>query len=500
MAIPASRIVSVIPRLIQAGGTDLEINGMVLSKNALIPMSSIAIEFASAADVGAYFGTTSDEYTAAKKYFLGYTNSFRKPTTLVIARRVDTALSAWTRGAKYSGTLATLKAVTNGGMVLTINGTTITLENLDFSACTSFSDVAGVIQTAAVAVLPGVTVAYSSLTGAFTITSPTAGAASTIAYTASPTAGTDLATLLCLTSSAGAVLSQGSAILSVADNMSAIKAVTDNWVSFTTLWAVDSTEALALSQWATDQGVDYLYVCWSTESALKTSGSTDSIADVLTSNGVSATCGIYGTLEYAMLIMAVGASIDWNRVNGVVAYAQRNQSGLSASVDSDADAEIILAKTWNIYGNYATRNDNFLRLYNGCMFGDYKFIDPYINAVWLKNVIQESVMVGLGQVNRVPYTPAGYTLIKAWLTDPVVRARKNGVIDVGVTLSESQKAQLYSEAGLDISDELFTNGYYVQVSDPGATVRVNRGSPNVSIWYTYGGNVNKLEIASTAVL
>jgi hypothetical protein len=69
-----------------------------------------------------------------------------------------------------------------------------------------------------------------------------------------------------------------------------------------------------------------------------------------------------------------------------------------------------------------------------------------------------------------------------------------------VTLSESQKAQIQNETGKDLSNELFTEGYVVLVEDAGAAVRVGRQSPNISVYYTYGGSINHIEVASTAVL
>ena len=42
--------------------------------------------------------------------------------------------------------------------------------------------------------------------------------------------------------------------------------------------------------------------------------------------------------------------------------------------------------------------------------------------------------------------------------------------------------------------------FVIRIDDPGASVRVNRESPTISLWYTYGGGVNRLEIASTAIL
>ena len=71
MAIPASRIVNVTPRLIAAGGTDLVMNGLLLTMNPLIPLTSFALTFTSADAVGEYFGMTSDEYLFAVRYFLG---------------------------------------------------------------------------------------------------------------------------------------------------------------------------------------------------------------------------------------------------------------------------------------------------------------------------------------------------------------------------------------------------------------------------------------------
>jgi hypothetical protein len=114
--------------------------------------------------------------------------------------------------------------------------------------------------------------------------------------------------------------------------------------------------------------------------------------------------------------------------------------------------------------------------------------------------MQVSIMNGLTQAGRVPYNERGYTLIRAWLQDPINRAKNNGTIDAGVSMSESQKAQVYNETGKDLSNELFTEGYAVLVEDAGAAVRVGRQSPNISVYYTYGGSINRVEVASTAIL
>ena len=139
-------------------------------------------------------------------------------------------------------------------------------------------------------------------------------------------------------------------------------------------------------------------------------------------------------------------------------------------------------------------------LYNGTVSGTYKWLDAWVNAIWLRSAVQISCMDGLTMAGRVPYNELGYTQISAWLQDPINQAVFNGVIDAGVVLSEKQKAELYIEAGEDISEQLFTEGYYFKVEDPGATVRGQRGTPIISVWYTYGGSVNKLNIPLTAMM
>lgn len=492
MAIPASQIVKINPRVIQASGTDLVLNGLFLTTSGLIPSGSV-MGFSTADDVAAFFGAASDEYKVAAVYFAGYKNSFKKPRQVFYGSRVNAATAAWLRGSKFAGTLAQLQAVTAGTLDLKINGTTIALTALDFSSATSLSGCATVLQTALAAVLASTTCSFSSQTGAFQITSPTTGEASTITYAEEGT----LATLLGLTQAKGATLSQGSDALDVAANMRSIRGVTENWATFTYLYSATDQEILDLSAWASSQGVEYLFVAWSTSSALKNQVDTTSIAYLLGAANAGATTLIFGDAPYAAFIMGEAASIDWDRVQGAINFAFKAQDGLVPTIDNATEATTLLGKKCNLYGTYATRNDEFVWLYDANMFGDYNFIDPFINAVWFNNALQVAIMNGLEMSPRVPYNEDGYTLIRSWCQDPINRARKNGVIDPGVTLSEAQKAELIREAGLDITSSLQTDGYYLQVADAGAQVRTTRDTPNVSLWYAYGGSVNRIEMAST---
>lgn len=511
MAIPASKIVSVNPRLLTAAGTDLEFNGLLLSTSEYIPESQFVLAFSDADSVGDYFGYYSEEYKAASVYFEGYDNSFAKPRALYIAKLVGEAVAPFIRGGGYdtttTSTLKTLQAVTSGDLTLMLGGYTGTITGVDFSEATTLSGVAEILEEAINAVTAGgeswtaATVTYSSLFDAFTITGGVAGEGYGVDY-----ASGSVAEAMLLTEDSGAVLSEGLDALEVSENMQKVLDETSNFVCFTTVEEPDEETALALAEWADDQGVAYLYIYWDTDEQLL-NGSDSTIAAALTEAGYGATCGVYGTIEYAAMIMGTAGSIDWDRRNGTITFAFKAQDGLAALVTTSADATVLEEANMNYIGNWATRNDEFVFLYPGTMFGDWQWIDTYLNAIWLNSALQTAIMNGFSQTGRVPYNERGYTLIRSWCMDPINRALYNGVIDTGITLSQSQITELYQEAGSDISSTLETDGYVLQIgydeddsSSTEASVRQNRESPEASLWYTYGGSIHKLELATTAVV
>ena len=495
MSIPASQIVNIQPRIIADNGNDLEFNGLVLTQNSIIPTSSPVLVFGTATDVGNFFGVDSDEYKASAVYFGGYNNSFKKPNKILFARRIDVAIPAYICGGAFDGVLSDLTSITGGDLTINIDGKDVTVNGIDFTGATSLSDVANILQTALQTQLDGVTVGYSSLTKAFTITSPSTGVTETVTYGSG-----SIATALNFTAESNAVLSQGFNAQTVAENMAMIVNETQNFVSFTTLYEADNTEHLACAEWASNQGADYLYVGWTGDPNLLVPGSTSSIADLIDKANYGATELVYNNINVALFLMGAIASVDWERYQGTINYAFKRADGVGATVNNALEADLLLNKGVSFMGNYATRNNAFIFFYDGKMFGDYGYVDTFINAIWLKNVLQLAIMNGLANAGRVPYTEIGYSLIRAWVQDPLNRAINNGVIDSGVSLTESQKAQIQQETGKDLTTELSTTGYAVLISDPSASVRTARKSPNISLYYAYGGSVNKIDLVSNAVI
>lgn len=499
MSIPASYIVDITPRVISAGASGIEINGLFLTTNSQLP-AGVVKEFISSNAVAEYFGYESGEYNTAVVYFSGYQNSFKKPSVIKFASRVLNAVPAYLRGGKLNTTLEALKLVTDGSFNITIDGTSREFTGIDLSECLSLSAVALKVQSAINTAPLSASVTYSSLNGGFQITSGTVGADSAISYATAGAEGTDLSSLLCLSSETGALISVGMDALSADENMNNIVGQDSNFVTITTLYNAEHEEAVNLGKWSNSQGVNYCYIVWSNEASALMPDNNNDVVSVMTAAGITNFAGAYNTALVAAGIMGTFASVDWNRLNGAIDLAFKKVDGLIPSVMTESDASVLDKKTYTYMGKFATKNTQFNFLYKGMITGDYINISTYINAVWLNETIKNALLTGLSGVTRTTYNENGYSFIRAWMSDPVNQAVNNGVIQTGVTLSEAQKAQIISEVGEDITPELFANGYYLLIQDPGALARSTGESPVIMLYYTDGGVVKKLQISSSVIM
>ena len=306
MSLPASRIVAVSPRVISGGGSDLETNGLVLTKSAVLPASTPAVAFSSTADVSAMFGAEAEETAFAQQYFSGVQNQQSAPKSLVIARRVTEAAGAWIRGGELSVTLEALKKITDGSLKISVGGQEKKAASINLSSATSLSDAATKIATA----ISGVKGTYDSNLNAFTFTTDTKGKAATISYASKSDSGTDLSEMLGLTQATGAVLSQGVDAMTETANMEAICAVTRNWVGFTTLWEAELEEIEALAAWA-DIYDDFVYFPWSSDKNLESTltASNGALAKIVDKYDVVAPI-YFPTWGLSAMAMACGASIE----------------------------------------------------------------------------------------------------------------------------------------------------------------------------------------------
>ena len=135
MAIPASDLVKIMPRVLAGAGQDLVFNGLFLTGSELAPVHGL-LTFYSAEGVADYFGDTSNEAAAAAVYFGGYNNSLTKPQSVFYYRANTEAVAAFHRGGKAPA-LSVITAITAGTFEASIGTESVSLSGVDLSGAAS---------------------------------------------------------------------------------------------------------------------------------------------------------------------------------------------------------------------------------------------------------------------------------------------------------------------------------------------------------------------------
>jgi len=503
--IPASQIVSVVGSVLSAGGQGLDLIGLCLTTSTRVPIGTVA-EFATAADVGTYFGSGSTQKALADTYFAGFLGSTIKPASMKFAQYNSAAVAPYLRGGRVSGyTLTQLQALGTGSLTVTVDGSPHIAASINLSAASSFSNAATIIQAGFTT--PPFNVTYDATAGAFLFTGTSTGVSHTFDY-ASDNA---FAEGLKLTQATGAVTSQGADAATPGPFMDGIVAITQNWATFFTDTDPDNSgnsNKLLFCAWVSAQQSRYAFVCWDTDDSPSTQNpATSSLGYLIGPNGnnYGSVCligsDVNGTVSasYAAFVSGSCAAINFNQTNGRPTFAFRRQDGLAPTVTNATAALNLKENGYNWYGAYGTANDQFDWFYPGQVSGDYDWLDSLVNAIWLNNQLQLSMMVLLQNTLSIPYNTYGYALIKAAALDVIQQGLNYGAFRAGVTLSEAQKAEVNAAAGLKIDDALNQNGWYFQVKDANPQTRVGRQSPPITFWYMDGQAVQQINIASVNV-
>lgn len=345
-------------------------------------------------------------------------------------------------------------------------------------------------------------VVYDSLSGGFFIYSGTTGSASTISY-----ASGSLATPLALTQAAGAVLSQGSNIATPAAALNQVIAVSQDWASFMTTFEPVAADKEGFAAWENAQNNRFLYAMWDTNIVnTESSGPSPAVAAIAAA-AYSGTAMLYSNPEIdtiggeiAAFLLGYGASLDFTETQGRATAAFKAQSGLAAQVTNGTVADYLEGYGLNFYGDFTTANQEFTFLYPGSIVGPFAWIDSYLDQIWLNNQFQLALLVFLTTIKSAPYNTPGYGLIQAACRDVIDEAGNFGIFQPGVTLSAAQIAEVNSAAGgLNIATILQQQGWYLLIQPASPQVRAARGSPPMTFWYTDGGSVQKLNLASIEV-
>ena len=511
--VSTSNFAQITPKVSSAVGSGFSLNGLLLTKNPDFPLG-VPLSFNGNAAVGKYAGTSSSEYSFSNVYFTANDTKTRTPSALLIVGYNLAAQAGWLRGGTLSATLADLVTITNGVLVLDFGGASVTLSSIDFSAQTSLSGCATVLQTALRAAgstgnFTNATVTYNSQAGGFIIKSGANDSTGTVGYASAWTgAGTDISSVLMLTQADGAIISpvQTSAITEEAFLNNLIQQ-TQGFFSFAKNWELVSasdnqSEDIVFAKWCANQGVRFAFCEHDAQAADKNPSLTSDFASQLTLQDIAGTSANFGTVALCAFVMGTIASVNYDVTNGRITTAFKKQSGLAVTCDNDDDYKALTGKGYNCYVRDGSAGNVFFGYQRGTISGPYQFIDAYANHVWLNDQMQVALRALLGNSNALPYNQFGYNQVLNAILPSINTALNAGVISTGIDLQEDQLSAIAAETGLtiqEVQNTLYQTGWYFQAVSPSSTVRASRGTPNFNFYYCDGGAIQKIELISTAV-
>jgi hypothetical protein len=493
MTIPASQFVNVIPSVLSAGAPPLSMSGLIVTEDTSIPIGTVQ-SFASATAVSNWFGASSNQAALANVYFNGYNGATQLPGNLLFAQYNASNVAAYVRGGSVSALTLTQIQALSGTISIQVNGTTYTTGNINLSSATSFSNAATLITTALISVSAPATCTYDSLRTAFVITSNTTGSSSTIAF---PT-DSSLSPSLYLQAAQGAVISQGANATTAAALMNTVIGITTNWASFTTDWLPTLTVMEAFASWVTTQNNQFLYVPYDNNAAAESPNASGVIGTVTANyNGVCCVWNPSGLI--AAFVMGTIASINFNATGGRITFAYKSGSGLSADITSQTVYQALVGNHYNAYVSVASATEAFTFFQNGQVSGTWAWLDSYVNQIYFNAAFKGALITFLSQVNSVPYNNAGYASIAAALQPVINQMLTFGAAVAGGTLSGSQAAEVNAATGVNAAQAIESNGYFLQITAPSASVQAARGSPTINYWYFDGESIQSITMGSIDV-
>lgn len=491
--IPLSRDFKITPSTVNAAGTALDVYGLLLSDNELLPVGKVS-EFTSASDVGLAFGTASKEYLAASVYMSGYDNSTVRPGAVLFGRLIESAVSGWLLSGSFKGVkIAALQSVT-GTITLTVDGAAKTSTALDLSGVTSFTDAAAEIEEAFGS---GVTVEWLPIQSRFIIRSATTGADSEVS-----TAQTgEAATALKLTAEAAATTSPGAAPASITDTMASIINQNQDWVLVSSLVEFTDDQKEELCAWVSASSNRYGYAYHDTSEAPTVANNAATFQQsVVVANGYENVFAVYGTYLYAVLALAYSASLDFNRTNGRVSYKFRAFAGLAPNVSDNATAAALESNGYNFYGSYSQNRTMKQYVSDGAISGKYLWMDSFISQVWINaNLISAFANLFTNNASYA-FNATGYASVSAAVIDVAQNAKNFGAIRAGVTLDQAQINIVNDAVGADVSSVLFTDGWYFYIPPQTGASRTERSLDGAIFYYVDGQLIQSINMTSTNIL
>lgn len=464
MAISIDKYVNVITAI--TGGQTVQARkpwARYFTNNMLCPVGSV-LEFYSLESVMNWFGVTSKEYAIAVDNFGWVSKRGKSAKGISFARYyTENSPSYVLSGVNVKFDLDDFKAVEAGTLSLKVDGVETTASSINLSSASDLSNVASIIKTAFSSVQSGIEVEYSTeynggkfiLSCANSVISACTGS---------------LADLLGLSEAAGAIVSlpddpsPGTSIKSLATQVSDAMSISNNCYSFAFIDSIADDQHKQVAEWNALQNSMYTYVAYAS-----TTSAVNSLQQAL--GGIEGVWIQYDTTtenQYDMFMTALGANLPYTSIN----YMYQQFPGKTAVVTDDATSDALDSVNINYYGSTQQSGQIINFLQRGKLQGSWSDASIYTDSIWLKDQVVVNCLQLFLLNDAINDDPVGRAKISGACSGIWADAISRGVISVGGTLSESEKAAVEALTGdEDAWQEIVSQGFIfktgVQVKDSG---------------------------------
>lgn len=442
----------------------------VFTGNELVPTGSV-LKFSDADSVGDYFGYDSEEYERASFYKGFISKAITSPGNITFARWAESDTSAQVFGAE-AGSLATLQAITAGTLTVALAGVDGDIV-VDFSAATSYADVATELQTEIQALGGGfaaATVVYNALKTQFNLdTNGTADG--TIAITG------ESDVLAAIGWNALAVFSNGVAAQTVTEALADATNLTNDFGSIVFTYATELTldQVKEAATWNITRNNEFQYhvACELAEYATYS-------AELLGLAGCGVTIKEDGEYQ-EMLPCSLLASQNFNGAAAATSYMYVQDGRLSATVTETTLSNTLDAARINYYGETQEAGNNISFYQRGTLMDGVK-MGVYANEQWLKSDLKAEFLNMFLAIPIVGADDNGRAIALAYISATVGKAVTNGAIAQGKNLTTTQIQFINQISGNTTAyRDVAGKGYWY---DAQVVSEVNEGVTEYSIEYT----------------
>ena len=438
-----------------------------------------------------YFGSDSDEYKFAVKYFSFISKSITQADKISIARYTPADTAPILQSTETVASIDTFTAISDGSTVIDLGGETLAITSKDFSTATTLDDIASALESSIRANTGGGTMwtgaTVTNTSGVFKITGGDTGAGD-IGYLTAYDSGTDFSSLMKLDVGSSPILSVGMDAETPVESLGRVDGISDNFGSFSFIETLTNDEIVENAVWNAAKNYKYMY------SVSVTVASAATLAGLVDGNlGIVLTLDAYAD-HAEFMPMAVFAATDYDRPNAVKNFMYQIFDGETASVDSDSVSDTYDELKINYLGS-TQKSGKLIDFYQDGYMMDGGAIGPYVNEIWLKDAFSTSYMNLLLALEQIPANTTGESIALNDMQPIITDALSNGTIQGGKTLTSTQKAYIGQvTADPDAYIAVQSIGYWLNVTIVSEVVgSVTQYILKYVLVYSKGDSVRKVE-------